>query len=434
MKRSPETSLAQINIAINMLRPKIEEIAEYVAPDALHELILKILQQPLNLFDLYEDKLQAIELNIRQDEQKLLDEYNEFKNMLYQNIISWGYQLDTVNLLDEFRDLLHQLIITGDQQDIDIFDLLDVINAYKIKRKLEPKQDLAADFSLGAEGSDRSIITLYATIFTYWLWYEIVRGCQKREVTVAEKHNDLGYEYAQKGDYHNALVEYKKATNCSPGFHLAWVNTGIALKNLGDIDEAIKCFDYVIEHIDKNYKKAWHNKAVALQHKGDIEGALECCNKALEIHPFYEAAVQLRDELGDQLDAPLPSELFGAAPWRRAEAHITKGVYALQAGNLKQASAHFKCAIKLRYEEDSNPFNLMACKHLVGLAHYNLGLTYATEGQGYESRQKMIKAYESAIVELEKAISVGEHVSEFQSFVADAHHYIDRINALIADD
>jgi tetratricopeptide (TPR) repeat protein len=399
MKRSPETSLAQINAAIDNLRPTIEIIVEDIDPAALHELILVILEKPLNLYDIYQDKLQDIDLDILEDEEDILNQYNQFKFGLRQAVTLGGFQLDILGF-----------------KDTEIM--------------LDPMQDLAADSSLSLQNLGAS----FSTICNYWLWYEIARACQKRELTEAEKHNDKGYEYTQAGDYHNALVEFEKATDHSPGFHLAWINTGIAIKNLGDFDKAIEQYDYVIDNIDKNYKKAWHNKAIAFLHKEDLEEALACCNKALEIDPFYVVAAQLRDELQGQLDAPLPMELLGAAPWRRAEAHITEGVYALQAGNLKRASAHLKSAIKLRYEADSNPFNSMACEHLVGLAHYNLGLTYATEGQGCESQRDMIDKYESAKAELEKAISIGEHVSEFQPFVSDAHHYIKVINGLIAND
>lgn len=73
MKRSPETSLAHINQAINEMRPRIEKIVECTDPIALHKMLLDIYSKPLKLSDLYtEEALLGADPLVLQAEQELL--------------------------------------------------------------------------------------------------------------------------------------------------------------------------------------------------------------------------------------------------------------------------------------------------------------------------------------------------------------------------
>lgn len=105
------------------------------------------------------------------------------------------------------------------------------------------------------------------------LSFEIIKEYKKRELSEAEELDDEGYELNQSGRYEEALPYFNRALELSPRFCLAYINKGIALKNLGKLDEAIECYDKVINELNPEYKKAWHNKAVALQKKGKIDEA-----------------------------------------------------------------------------------------------------------------------------------------------------------------
>jgi tetratricopeptide (TPR) repeat protein len=67
----------------------------------------------------------------------------------------------------------------------------------------------------------------------------------------------------------------------SPGF---WCDKGAALNELGQHEEAIKCFDKTLK-IEPSNNSAWNNKGSALDKLGRHEEAVMCFNAALAICP-----------------------------------------------------------------------------------------------------------------------------------------------------
>ena len=137
----------------------------------------------------------------------------------------------------------------------------------------------------------------YARFVSNCLAVELIKIFYNRRLSEAEQFNGIGDELNQHGRYEEALPYFDRALGLSPRFCLVLVNKGIALKNLGRLDEAISCYDTVIEEINPRYKKAWHNKAVALWKKGELEEARTCVDKALEIAPDYPYALDLKRRL-----------------------------------------------------------------------------------------------------------------------------------------
>lgn len=135
---------------------------------------------------------------------------------------------------------------------------------------------------------------------------------------------------------------------------------------------------------------------------------------------------QIEAETGEQkAKTSIDSDIYleyskGASNWRKAEAHVTRGVEHFQAGNLEVAKAHFERAIELRDEPEhgthSEPKTLA---HLAGLAHYNLGLVYGQMGE-----------YGHARTELEEAIRIGEHESTLTRFSQDARDWLSTVKEL----
>ena len=162
-------------------------------------------------------------------------------------------------------------------KDIDVQKLMDVLD------------DFSVEYFLGVVGSDD-----FANVFVVHLMSEVLFDFINIEFTEAMKLNDAGFNYHYPGGYEDALELHEKALELSPGFSLAWINKGIALKNLERYDEAIACYDEVINSIDPDYKKAWHNKGVALKQKGKLIEAIKCFDKAIELDPEYSIALQVR--------------------------------------------------------------------------------------------------------------------------------------------
>jgi tetratricopeptide (TPR) repeat protein len=152
----------------------------------------------------------------------------------------------------------------------------------------------------------------------------------------AEELNDAGYERHTTGSYEEAIQLHDEAISLEPGFSLAWVNKGIALKNLGRLDEAIACYDWVIDHIDARYKKAWHNKGVALKLRGELRVALECFDRAILIDPEYEFARQAREDC------------LGALRFEMPDGRIVAANIAHKFAGKPEAVGTFKMAVNLR--------------------------------------------------------------------------------------
>ena len=69
----------------------------------------------------------------------------------------------------------------------------------------------------------------------------------------------------------------------------AWSNKAITYQHMGDIGEALMCFDRAID-LDKNYSLAYYNKGVLLMENRDYSPALECFTKTVEIDAKNENA------------------------------------------------------------------------------------------------------------------------------------------------
>ena len=100
--------------------------------------------------------------------------------------------------------------------------------------------------------------------------------------------SNFGEQYAK------AIASYDKALEIKPDLHVAWYNRGIALRNLGRLEEAIASFDKALE-IKPDLHVAWYNRGIALRNLGRLEEAIASFDKALEIKPdlheaFYNKA------------------------------------------------------------------------------------------------------------------------------------------------
>ncbi len=223
---------------------------------------------------------------------------------------------------------------------------------------------------------------------------EIISGFQHMELGEAEKINDAGFERHHPGGYEEAIKYHDQAIARSPDFSLAWVNKGIALKNLNRFEEAIACYDHIIEHIDAEYKKAWHNKGVALKTTGKIGEAIVCFDKALQLDANYELARRAREECLQARKAEEPrgfkppedpgllsllemaNSLIGRGNWSAA-AKILKNVLdkdpdnpsyltllgeaLVESGDMQQGEIYLQKAIDLDADAGFAWLNIMRC-------------------------------------------------------------------------
>jgi tetratricopeptide (TPR) repeat protein len=103
----------------------------------------------------------------------------------------------------------------------------------------------------------------------------------------AEAHHNLGMILQQAGQLDLAVEHFRTALQC-PGLEKAWMvhnSLGIALENKGDLDGAVSAYRKAIE-LDPRPAFPLHNLALALAKKGDLAGALEAIRKAAELAPL----------------------------------------------------------------------------------------------------------------------------------------------------
>lgn len=74
---------------------------------------------------------------------------------------------------------------------------------------------------------------------------------------------------------------------------MAYINTGIVLADAGRLDEAIECFDRVLEKEPK-HPGACFVKGLAMMQKAQFERAVELFDRALEVYPDFKEAKEAK--------------------------------------------------------------------------------------------------------------------------------------------
>jgi tetratricopeptide (TPR) repeat protein len=105
----------------------------------------------------------------------------------------------------------------------------------------------------------------------------------------AEQWLQKGIDYIELGNYEEAIKCFDQALEIDGNYVPAWNSKGNALGNLGRHEEAIACYDKAIE-IDPKYLDAWINKGNAFSNLGRFGDALDFYDKAIAIDPSYADA------------------------------------------------------------------------------------------------------------------------------------------------
>ena len=92
----------------------------------------------------------------------------------------------------------------------------------------------------------------------------------------------LLYNFAE--EYAKAIASYDKALELKPDYHEAWNNRGIALGNLGRLEEAIASYDKALE-IKPDKDEAFYNKACCYALQSQIDQAIQNLQQAINLNP-----------------------------------------------------------------------------------------------------------------------------------------------------
>ncbi len=102
-----------------------------------------------------------------------------------------------------------------------------------------------------------------------------------------------GFQQQKLGNLAEAIACYDRAIELKPDYEAAWNNRGSALSDLENLEEAIVCFDRAVAIIHA-YDIAWFNRGVALSKLERWEEAIASYDQALEINPNLDAVWNTR--------------------------------------------------------------------------------------------------------------------------------------------
>jgi len=213
-----EASVRRCNEALARSAVAVEEIKEYSDPIEFEKAFQRVLENqsvsPTTFWR--EEELQTMPQEQREFLEKQISEYRDLKGLMQQ--------------------------------------------IYQNTAPEDPKRKVMMDFDprkvFGSVALQEEAIGpymgFYSRLVQNCLAVELIKALKNRELGEAEKLDDRGDELNQERSYREALPYFDKALELSPRFSLAWINKGIALKNLGRLDEAIcyncmRCWDCMEE-------------------------------------------------------------------------------------------------------------------------------------------------------------------------------------------
>jgi Flp pilus assembly protein TadD len=186
----------------------------------------------------------------------------------------------------------------------------------------------------------------------------------------AQTHNTLGLAQASAGKYDDAVAEYLRAVELSPGYAKAYNNMGISLERLGNVDEAFAAYTRAAE-LDPGLASVRNNIGTLFWRRGDLPEASKWFREALKRDPWMREA---RYNLGAILTA--------LGEWKEAEEQLRLAV---------EANPDFKEAwndLAVVLEESGRAGPAIAAYHRAILidpgyaeARNNLGILLARTGQ-----------------------------------------------------
>lgn len=194
--------------------------------------------------------------------------FERIKECISASILSEQLQNSLLNSLEKTTDTLASYSAENLPDSLQIEEEGDiVINADKnykeieehLLRSCEPMQILLSSRDLKSENSISN---------------------RKR----AQVLYDKGQLFFEKGQFENAIREYRKALKVDENFAFAWDMLGYSYRKLGEYDEAIKYYRKSLE-IDPKGKMPLINIAYASEFNKDYPGAIKAMDNYINVYP-----------------------------------------------------------------------------------------------------------------------------------------------------
>jgi tetratricopeptide (TPR) repeat protein len=233
-----------------------------------------------------------------------------------------------------------------------------------------------------------------------------------------------GLSLKNLGKYEEAIVCFNKVLEINPRYADAWDAKGGALDILGKYEEGIGCHNKALE-INPKYVEAWLNKGLALDKLGKIEEAIGCFNKALEINPRYADAWDTKGlalgRLGKTEEAIVCFNKALEINPKYADAWLNKGVALDKLGKYEEAIGCFNKALEINpryseawYNKGSSLGNLGKYEEAIGCFNKTLEINPNFAEAWYNKGFSLgnLGKYEEAIAYFNKALGINLRYAE----------------------
>jgi radical SAM superfamily enzyme YgiQ (UPF0313 family) len=188
-----------------------------------------------------------------------------------------------------------------------------------------------------------------ALLFPFTL--EDLQGACERAPDAFAVHWDLGQHLMGAGRAAEAVQSLWRALDLRPGFGKGWIDLGLCLQALGQVDGALAAWEKVegiADEMPLNCSVALLHRAQALVQRADVDAALTLCLRSMEIVPEQTEAHHLATQVligqrrVDEAEA-IASRWLHHAP-QDARAHSVVAGCCLLRGDLEGALLTFECA------------------------------------------------------------------------------------------
>lgn len=238
---------------------------------------------------------------ITYDEAKIIDTLREYLSISDEE--HWAIENEVRATvpnpgIKEYKMALEQAWMDGlltDQEKATLKELREKYNITdQIHRELELK--VKSDLGITKEESDCFFPEpLYTANESYLLSQDPTdKNSELYWINEGKKQWYIGKQDRENGL--KAIEFFDKALEINPKSFIAWIYKGCIFKKLNHPDKALVCYDNAIA-LKKDFLASWYNKGMLLAQVslGQIEEAIKCFNEVLKINPNHPLALRDRE-------------------------------------------------------------------------------------------------------------------------------------------
>ena len=176
-----------------------------------------------------------------------------------------------------------------------------------------------------------------------------------------DAHNNLGIALKELGDLDDAIASYNTALQLKPNYPDAHNNLGNALKQKGDLTAAVASYNTAIK-LNPSDPDAHNNLSIALQEKGDLDAAIASYNTALQLKPndpktHNNLGIALQEKGHHNAAIASYNTALQLKP-NDPKTHNNLGIALKEQGDLNAAIASYNNALQLKPNDPEIHFNL----------------------------------------------------------------------------